>query len=236
MAKSSESYTFDGVVQKLRIDPNKLKRLVSEGEISAYRKGDVMMFLKREIDELSRKGTGSGSSETASTEIEEEAPAFEETDDSIFEADEGEDIDPASTPSFTQGSESEAEQPSDESFDFDEEDDEDGKEEPEKKWNLLHNSSQLLFDTHHGLIVSFDLESGVAILAEESSVGSSPIVLEVRRPDDEIVLAKFDFGRRLTQKAALEIIRLLAVTRHGQFSAEKFGTGKSIHYIEAEIH
>ena len=35
MAKSGEFYTFDEVVRQLKIDEGKLKRLVSEGEISA---------------------------------------------------------------------------------------------------------------------------------------------------------------------------------------------------------
>jgi hypothetical protein len=47
MAKSGEFYTFDEVVRQLHIDENKLKRLVSEGEISAFREGDVMKFKKR---------------------------------------------------------------------------------------------------------------------------------------------------------------------------------------------
>ena len=43
MAKSGEFYTFDEVVRQLKIDQNKLKRLVSEGEISAFREGDVIV-------------------------------------------------------------------------------------------------------------------------------------------------------------------------------------------------
>ena len=92
MAKSGEFYTFDEVVRQLSIDENKLKRLVSEGEISAFREGDVMKFKKSEIDKLSTKGMGSETSETVLSEItlEDEAPAFEEsgetlTDDLVFE-------------------------------------------------------------------------------------------------------------------------------------------------------
>ena len=79
MAKSGEFYTFDEVVRQLKIDENKLKRLVSEGEISAFREGDVMKFKRTEIDKLSAKGTGSETSETVLSEItlEDEAPAFE---------------------------------------------------------------------------------------------------------------------------------------------------------------
>ena len=92
MAKSGEFYTFDEVVRQLKIDENKLKRLVSEGEISAFREGDVMKFKRSEIDKLSTKG-GSETSETVLSEItlEDEAPAFEEsgetlTDDLVFES------------------------------------------------------------------------------------------------------------------------------------------------------
>jgi excisionase family DNA binding protein len=95
MAKSGEFYTFDEVVRQLKIDQNKLKRLVSEGEISAFREGDVMKFKKSEIDKLVQKGTGSETSETVLSEItlEDEAPAFEEsgetlTDDLVFESSE----------------------------------------------------------------------------------------------------------------------------------------------------
>ena len=59
MAKSGEFYTFDEVVRQLKIDENKLKRLVSEGEISAFREGDVMKFKRTEIDKLATKGPGS---------------------------------------------------------------------------------------------------------------------------------------------------------------------------------
>ncbi len=92
MAKSGEFYTFDEVVRQLHIDENKLKRLVSEGEISAFREGDVMKFRKAEIDKLSTSGTGSETSETVLSEItlEDEGGAFQDssetlTDDLVFE-------------------------------------------------------------------------------------------------------------------------------------------------------
>ena len=101
MAKSGEFYTFDEVVRQLKIDENKLKRLVSEGEISAFREGDVMKFKKTEIDKIASKSPGSETSETVLSEItlEDEAPAFEEsgetlTDDLVFEgADKKDEID-----------------------------------------------------------------------------------------------------------------------------------------------
>ena len=93
MAKSGEFYTFDEVVRQLKIDENKLKRLVSEGEISAFREGDVMKFKRTEIDKIATKDGGSETSETVLSEItlEDEAPAFEEsgetlTDDLVFES------------------------------------------------------------------------------------------------------------------------------------------------------
>jgi len=80
-------------VRQLKIDEGKLKRLVSEGEISAFREGDVMKFKRTEIDKLSTKSGGSETSETVLSEItlEDEAPAFEEsgetlTDDLVFES------------------------------------------------------------------------------------------------------------------------------------------------------
>ncbi|MFQ5843726.1 MAG: helix-turn-helix domain-containing protein [Planctomycetota bacterium] len=92
MAKSGEFYTFDEVVRQLHIDENKLKRLVSEGEISAFREGDVMKFRKSEIDKLARVGAGSETSETVLSEItlEDEGGAFQDssetlTDDLVFE-------------------------------------------------------------------------------------------------------------------------------------------------------
>ena len=85
MAKSGEFYTFDEVTRQLKIDENKLKRLVSEGEISAFREGDVMKFKRTEIDKIATKGGGSETSETVLSEItlEDEAPAFEESGETL---------------------------------------------------------------------------------------------------------------------------------------------------------
>jgi hypothetical protein len=58
MAKSGEFYSFDEVLRRLSIDENRLKRLVSEGEIRAFREGDQMKFKKGEIDNLAGKGAG----------------------------------------------------------------------------------------------------------------------------------------------------------------------------------
>lgn len=69
-SKSGEFYSFDEVLRQLSIDENRLKRLVSEGEIRAFREGDQMKFKRSEIDSLAGKsGKGSQTSETSLTEI-----------------------------------------------------------------------------------------------------------------------------------------------------------------------
>lgn len=69
-SKSGEFYTFDEVLRQLSIDENRLKRLVSEGEIRAFREGDQMRFKRSEIDALAgRGGRGRSSSDTSLTEI-----------------------------------------------------------------------------------------------------------------------------------------------------------------------
>ena len=77
-SKSGEFYTFDEVLRQLNIDENRLKRLVSEGEIRAFREGDQMKFKRSEIDNLAgRGGRGGTSGDTSLTEInleEESAP------------------------------------------------------------------------------------------------------------------------------------------------------------------
>jgi len=69
-SKSGEFYSFDEVLRQLNIDENRLKRLVSEGEIRAFREGGAMRFKRGEIDGLAgRSGRGSQTSETSLTEI-----------------------------------------------------------------------------------------------------------------------------------------------------------------------
>lgn len=69
-SKSGEFYSFDEVLRQLNIDENRLKRLVSEGEIRAFREGGAMKFKRTEIDGLAgRAGRGSQTSETSLTEI-----------------------------------------------------------------------------------------------------------------------------------------------------------------------
>ncbi len=69
-SKSGEFYSFDEVLRQLNIDENRLKRLVSEGEIRAFRDAGQMKFKRSEIDGLAgRGGRGGGSSESSLTEI-----------------------------------------------------------------------------------------------------------------------------------------------------------------------
>jgi excisionase family DNA binding protein len=69
-SKSGEFYSFDEVLRQLSIDENRLKRLVSEGEIRAFREGDQMKFKRSEIDSLAgRSGRSGQTSETSLTEI-----------------------------------------------------------------------------------------------------------------------------------------------------------------------
>lgn len=69
-SRSGEFYTFDEVLRQLNIDENRLKRLVSEGEIRAFREGEQMKFKRGEIDGLAgRSGRGGQTSETSLTEI-----------------------------------------------------------------------------------------------------------------------------------------------------------------------
>ena len=69
-SKSGEFYSFDEVLRQLNIDENRLKRLVSEGEIRAFREGDQMKFKRNEIDDLGGRGKRGGqTSETSLTEI-----------------------------------------------------------------------------------------------------------------------------------------------------------------------
>ena len=95
MGKSGEFYSFGEVLKRLNIDETKLKRLVSEGEIRAFREGDQMKFRKADIENLDLTGArseeetgvidlsaGKGDSETL-------------TDDLIF--DEGDDLDLSSS-------------------------------------------------------------------------------------------------------------------------------------------
>ena len=91
MPKSGEFYTFDEVIKHLSIDEQRLKRLVRECEIRAFREGDEMKFKKNDIDTLDV----GASEEGVTREIDLSAGGAEAsetlTDDLIF--DEGDELD-----------------------------------------------------------------------------------------------------------------------------------------------
>jgi hypothetical protein len=89
--KSGEFYTFDEVLHSLDIDEQKLKRLVSEGEIRAFREGDEMKFKRSDIDTLDMDATEDG--ETREVDLSAGGGDASETltDDLIF--DEGDELD-----------------------------------------------------------------------------------------------------------------------------------------------
>ena len=91
MGKSGEFFTFDEVINKLDIDETKLKRLVSEGEIRAFREGDEMKFRRSDVENLDVAGAHS-EEETGVIDLSAGADSSETlTDDLIF--DEGDDLD-----------------------------------------------------------------------------------------------------------------------------------------------
>jgi excisionase family DNA binding protein len=89
--KSGEFYTFDEVLHSLNIDEQKLKRLVSEGEIRAFREGDEIKFKRSDIDTLDMDATEDG--ETREVDLSAGGGDASETltDDLIF--DEGDELD-----------------------------------------------------------------------------------------------------------------------------------------------
>lgn len=92
MGKSGEFYTFDEVIKYLHIPETKLKRLVSEGEIRAFREGDEMKFRKSDVENMDLGGSRS-EEETGVIDLSAGRDDSSETltDDLIF--DEGDDLD-----------------------------------------------------------------------------------------------------------------------------------------------
>jgi excisionase family DNA binding protein len=92
VGKSGEFYTFDEVLKRLSINESKLKRLVSEGEIRAFREGDQMKFRKTDVENLDVTGARS-EEETGVIDLSKGKEESSETltDDLIF--DEGDDLD-----------------------------------------------------------------------------------------------------------------------------------------------
>ena len=50
MAEKGEFYSFDEALKELRLKEEELKRLVSEGEIRAFREGDTMKLRKADVE------------------------------------------------------------------------------------------------------------------------------------------------------------------------------------------
>jgi excisionase family DNA binding protein len=94
MPKSGEFYSFDEVLKRLKIDDQRLKKLVSEGEIRAFREGAEMKFRKADIDTMDRTRPVAGSEDaTAAIDLSAGGNAGQSetlTDDLIF--DEGDDV------------------------------------------------------------------------------------------------------------------------------------------------
>ena len=86
VGKSGEFFTFDEVLKKLHIDETRLKRLVSEGEIRAFREGDEMKFRRADVENLDGPGEVAGVIDLSAGDASETL-----TDDLIF--DEGDDLD-----------------------------------------------------------------------------------------------------------------------------------------------
>jgi hypothetical protein len=94
MAKSGEFYSFDEVLRKMSIDEQRLKKLVSEGEIRAFREGSEMRFRRSDIDSMSHtRPIGGGEDATAAIDLSAgggRRTSETLTDDLIF--DEGDDL------------------------------------------------------------------------------------------------------------------------------------------------
>lgn len=92
MGKSGEFFTFDEVLDRLGVDEGKLKRLVSEGEIRAFREGEQMKFRRADVENLDLVGSQT-EEETGVIDLSAGGTDSSETltDDLIF--DEGDDLD-----------------------------------------------------------------------------------------------------------------------------------------------
>jgi excisionase family DNA binding protein len=88
---SGEFYSFDEVLGRLKIDEQKLKRLVSEGEIRAFRQGDEMKFKKSDIDSLNLGVSSEGETREVDLSAGRGDASDTLTDDLIF--DEGDELD-----------------------------------------------------------------------------------------------------------------------------------------------
>ena len=58
MSQTDDFYSFDEALDELRLKEEELKRLVSEGEIRAFRKGDTMKLRKSDVENLRAELSG----------------------------------------------------------------------------------------------------------------------------------------------------------------------------------
>ncbi|MBL8860920.1 MAG: hypothetical protein JNK02_02825 [Planctomycetes bacterium] len=58
MAEKDQFYSFEEALKELRLKEEELKRLVSEGEIRAFREGDTMRLRRTDVETLRNELTG----------------------------------------------------------------------------------------------------------------------------------------------------------------------------------
>lgn len=58
MAEKDQFYSFDEALKELRLKEEELKRLVSEGEIRAFREGDTMRLRRADVENLRAELSG----------------------------------------------------------------------------------------------------------------------------------------------------------------------------------
>lgn len=58
MAEKDQFYSFEEALKELRLKEEELKRLVSEGEIRAFREGDTMRLRRTDVETLRSELTG----------------------------------------------------------------------------------------------------------------------------------------------------------------------------------
>lgn len=78
MAEKDQFYSFDEALKELRLKEEELKRLVSEGEIRAFREGDTMKLRRADVESL--RSELSGGEVVDLGEVSEELVFEDETD------------------------------------------------------------------------------------------------------------------------------------------------------------
>lgn len=84
MAAKGEFYSFDEALKELRLKEEELKRLVSEGEIRAFREGDTMKLRKADVENL--RAELSGGEVVDLGDVVEEELVFEDDVESVDDA------------------------------------------------------------------------------------------------------------------------------------------------------